>query len=131
MEVFMKACGGVLITLVLGFAVGKSWKEAGLLLGLCAVCMVTVLSVGYLTPVIDLLRSLQQDSGLDSDLMNALLKISGIGLTAEIAGLICTDAGNAGLGKSISLMGTAVILWLSVPLFTELLDLVRQILGGI
>lgn len=131
MDTFMKACALALLTVVLGFTVNKGWREAGLLLSLCALCMVTLAAIGYLSPVIDLLRSLQRETGLDGDLMAALLKIVGIGLTAEIAGLVCTDAGNAGLGKTIALLGTAVILWLSVPLLTQLLDLTQQILGGI
>lgn len=131
MDVFMKACGCAILTALLGMAVGKSWKEAGLLLSLCAICLILTAAVGYLEPVIELLTTIQAETGLDSDLLNCLLKIVGIGLMAEIAGLICADAGNAGLGKVLGLLGSAVILWLSVPLLTELLDLVRQILGGI
>lgn len=131
MDIFVKACGGVIITVILGMTVGKSWREAGLLLTICVICMVAVLAVGYLEPVLDLLHSLQQETGLDKDLLNALLKIVGIGMTAEIAGLICADAGNSGLGKIIALLGTSVILWLSVPLLTQLLELIRDILGGI
>jgi hypothetical protein len=50
-------------------------------------------------------------------------------LIGELAGLICSDAGNAALAKSIQILTTAVILWLSIPLFESLLDLVQAILG--
>jgi stage III sporulation protein AD len=66
---------------------------------------------------------------LNTDLLAVILKTVGIGLIGELAGLICSDAGNAALAKSIQILTTAVILWLSIPLFESLLDLVQAILG--
>ena len=66
---------------------------------------------------------------LRSDLLGILLKAVGIGLISEIAAVVCSDSGNAGLGKMIQLIGSVVILWLSIPVFQALLDLVQTILG--
>ena len=131
MDIFVKGCAAVLLTVILGLSLSKGWKEAGILLTICVVCMVFAAALHYLKPVIAMIRNIQKETGLDGDLLNALLKIVGIGLTAEIAELICNDAGNAGLGKVVGLLGTSVILWLCVPLVTQLLDLIRKILGGI
>jgi hypothetical protein len=46
-----------------------------------------------------------------------------------LATLICTDAGNTALAKTVQILTTAMILWLSIPLFESLLDLVQAILG--
>ena len=43
--------------------------------------------------------------------------------------MICTDAGNASLTKAIQLLGGAVILYLSVPMFSALMDLIQKIVG--
>lgn len=131
MDIFMKACGGVLIAVLLGLTLEKSWKEAAMLLSLCTVCMIGVCAVVYLEPVVELLYSLQRKTGLDGNLLQALIKITGIALITEIAALVCTDSGNAGLGKAVGLLGTAVILCLSVPLIQQLLELAETILGGI
>lgn len=131
MDLFLKGCAGALVAVVLGFSVSKGWKEAGMLLTLLVVCMGTAAAMQYLKPVISLIRSIQKEAGLDPDLLNALLKIVGIGLTAEVAELICADSGNAGLGKVVGLLGTSTILWLCVPLLTQLLELIHKILGGI
>ena len=131
MDIFVKGCAAVLLTVILGFSVNKGWKEAGILLTLCVVCMVAGAALRYLEPVFSLIRSIRNETGLDGDLLNALLKIVGIGLTAEVAELICNDSGNSGLGKVVGLLGTSAILWLCVPLVTQLLDLIRKILGGI
>lgn len=45
--------------------------------------------------------------------------------------MVCTDAGNASLGKAVQLLGTAVILWLSLPLFKALVELLQSILGEV
>ena len=58
-----------------------------------------------------------------------LIKALGVGLASEIASMICTDAGNASLTKAIQLLGGAVILYLSVPMFSALMDLIQKIVG--
>ena len=131
MDIFVKSCAAVMLTVLLVFSLNKGWKEAGILLTLCVVCMVAASTLYYLEPVFSLIRNIQKETGLDGDLLNALLKIVGIGITTEIAELVCNDAGNAGLGKVVGLLGTSVILWLCVPMITQLLDLIRRILGGI
>ena len=67
----------------------------------------------------------------DHELLEVLLKVVGISLVAELASMICTDAGNAALGKVLQMLSTAVILCMSIPLLDKLLELISSILGGI
>ena len=83
----------------------------------------------HLQPVLNMIRTLEALGGLDETLISILLKVAGIGIISEIAALICTDTGNAALGKTLQLLGSAVILWMSIPLFTMLLELLQSILG--
>ena len=83
----------------------------------------------YLEPVIRFIRELEELGGLDADSVTALLKVVGIGILSEIAALVCRDAGNASLGKTVQLLGSTVILALTVPLFSALLELIQKILG--
>lgn len=55
----------------------------------------------------------------------------GVGVSTELIACICNDAGKASLGKSLQMLGTAVILSLSLPMIRALLTMVRQILGGL
>ena len=91
--------------------------------------MTAMAALHYLQPVLQFLDTLEDIGGLDDDMVKLLLKASGIGLITEIAVLVCKDAGNESMGKSMQLMGVAVILYLSMPLFTALLELLQQILG--
>lgn len=128
---FWQGAAAVLLAVILCLALGKQGKEAGLLLTLAVCCMVGVLALSYLRPVIELIDELQAVGQLDSGMLEIILKAVGIGLIGEIASLICSDAGNAALGKSLQLLSSAVILWLSIPLLTQLLELVQQILGEV
>lgn len=131
METFLKAAAGVLITVILSLALMKREKDIGMLLTIAGCCMVVVAAVTYLQPVIDFFRELQRLGQLDSGLLGILLKAVGIGLLAEITGLICADAGNAALGKALQVLASAVVLWLSIPLLQSLMELVQEILGEV
>ena len=58
-----------------------------------------------------------------------LLKCTGIALVAELAELVCKDAGCASLGQMIRILTGAVIGYLAIPVVKALLDLVCEILG--
>lgn len=128
---FWQGAAAVLLTVILGLALGKQGKEVGLLLTLAVCCMVGMLAMSYFSPVVDFIRQLQSIGQLDGGMLEILLKAVGIGLIGEIASLICADAGNAALGKALQLLSAAVILWLSIPLLTRLMELLQNILGEV
>lgn len=129
MELFLQATAAVMLAVILGLSLGKQGKELGILLTIAVCVMVFAVSFTFLEPVIELLDSLEATAQLQGGMLEILLKAVGIGLVAEIAALVCADAGNGSLGKALQLLASAVILWLSVPVFTALMNLIRQILG--
>ncbi len=131
MAVLMKASAGVLVALVLGLVLSKQGKDMTLLLTLAACCMVAAAAFTYLEPVFTFFEKLQSLGNLNTDIIAILTKSVGIGLLAEIVCMICADAGNAALGKVLQLLATAAILWLSIPLLEQLLELLESILGNI
>ena len=76
------------------------------------------------------MRQLQRTAALDRYVFDILLKSVAVSVICEIASLICTESGYASLGKVLQNAGIALILYLSLPLFSELLDLVSELLGG-
>lgn len=131
MSPFFQVIGGVLLAVVMGLTLSKLNKDISVLLGIGVCCMVMVVMATYLEPVIDLVKQLQQAGNLDSSLLTIMLKAAGIGIVAEIAGLICTDSGNAALGKAVQILSAAVVLWLSIPMFQSILELVQKMLGDL
>ena len=129
MELYFKGAAGILLAAVLGLALQKQEKDLSAVLTAAVIAMAAVLMLRLLEPVLELLRQLERVGNLRSDALELLLKAAGIGLTAEVAGLVCADAGNAALAKMLRLLGTAAILCLSVPMFTALLECITEMVG--
>lgn len=131
MEQFIQAVAIVLISVVLCLFLSGRGKEYALLLSLLACCLVVVVALGFLEPVVELIGQLRELGNLDSEWISVLLKTVGIGLITEVATLLCSDAGNASMGKAVQILGSVTVLWISIPLMNSLLTLISQILGEI
>lgn len=129
MDTFWKAAAAVLLVVVLVPAVAKTEKDISVLLTMAVCCLVAAAAFSYLEPVLDLLWELKALGDLSGEMLGILMKAVGIGLVAEIAGMICADAGNGSLGKTLQILASAAILYLSIPLFQAFLTLVQEILG--
>jgi stage III sporulation protein AD len=128
MDTFFRLVGGVLIAVVLGVTLSRQSQDITLVLSVGVCCMVVMAAAVFLTPVMDLIRRLQQLAQLEEGALNTVLKAVGIGLVGEIAALVCGDAGNAALSKAVQIATASAVLWLSVPLMEELLVLIREVL---
>lgn len=131
MELFLQISALVLIAVILGLMLSDHNKVFGPLLILAACCLVLIGLVRYLKPVMDLLGQMQQLAGISGQMLSMLLKAVGISLISQLAELICNDVGQSALGKAIGLLANGVILWLSIPLVEELLELIQEVLGRI
>lgn len=131
MGLFWKCAAGVLIAAILGLVLDRQERGISVMLSVAVCAMGAVILLTYLEPVLDLLRELESLGDLGGDMLSVLMKVMGIGLVAELAGLICTDAGNGALGKTIQMLASGVILWLSIPVFQAFIALIRQILGEV
>lgn len=131
MEGYFQAAGAVLLTVILGSALKYRDSQLSGLLTLAVCVMVLFIGVSYLQPVLDFLDKLENLGQLDSQQLSLLLKAVGISLVSEIAVMICTDSGNGALGKALQVLTSGAILWLSLPLFTGLLELIQRILEEI
>ena len=131
MNEFLKIIAGVLITIVFVLVLNKQGKDFSVLLVLLVCCAVIALAVNYLQPVLDFINKLQILGKLDLQMLRIVLKAVGIGLLAEITNLICKDTGNAALGKTVEILASAVILWLMIPLLTQLIELIETMLGAV
>lgn len=128
MDIFWKTTAAVLIAAILGLVIGKEQKDMGVLLTIAACAMAIGSAVTYLEPVLDFFWELEALAGLQGNALEILLKALGIGITSEIAGMVCKDAGNASLEKTIHILGGALILYLSLPIFRSVLQLIQEIL---
>ena len=131
MSIFLKATAGILTALIFWIVLSKQSRDYSVLLTLAVCAMVVTVALGLLQPIIQFLQKLQSMVDLDNDLLSIILKVVGIGLITELSTLICKDVGNESMGKSLQILSTATVLWLSIPVFEKLLSLLDKILGTI
>lgn len=129
MELFWKGAAGILIAAVLVPVVGKQEKDLALLLTMAACVMAAAAAFSFLEPVLDFLRRLEQLGDLQTGILETLLKITGISLVTDLAAMVCQDSGNDALARGMRLLGTGVVLFLSLPVLETLLTVLQQILG--
>lgn len=129
MELFFKAAALILVTSVLSLFLGKLEKDTAVLMSIAACCVAGTAAFHYLEPVFTFLSNLSSVGNLQDGILDTLLKVVGITLVSEITGTICTDSGNGSLGKMLQLLGSGVILYLSLPIFQLLLDLLTEVMG--
>lgn len=131
MDNFIKIIGCVLIASILYLILSKRDKDISVLLTL-AVCSTVVCTAGiYLKPLLNFFEGLCTTANLNPEIFKILFQAVGIGILSEITALICTDIGNAAMGKTVQILSTVMILYLSLPLFQRLMDLINGILGSI
>ena len=126
MEIFWKITGAVLLSLVLGMTVDKQERDIGLVLSMLVCCLAGLGAVSCLEPAMDFFWELQAAVAFPAGLLTSLIKAVGIALVAEIAAAICGDAGKAALGKMLQMLGSAAVLTLSLPLFRELMRILKE-----
>lgn len=131
MDIFLKATACVLVALILWICLNKSGKDISILLTLCVCATVAVASISFLKPVITFVQKIAKIGQLDDGLLSTMLKVVGIGLIAELCTLVCKDAGNESMGKILQILSSCAVLWLSIPVFEELLSLLDKILGKV
>lgn len=131
MDIFFKATAGVLLAIVISMILSKQGKDFSLLIILCVCCMVASAALSYFQEIFSFVNSLEDIGNLNHNFINILFKAVGIGILTEITVLICNDSGNSALGKVIQFLSSAIILWICIPLFSELIELVKTILSNL
>lgn len=83
------------------------------------------------TPVKEIVSSvysIAQQTGIGNEIISPIIKITGISLIAEFASSICTDAGQNGIASKVESAVKITVLALSVPMITQVLNTVLNLL---
>ena len=81
-----------------------------------------------ITGIINLLKSISDKTYINKQFLGILLKITGIAIIAEFAVSICSDAGEKAIASKIEIGSKVIIIAMSIPIITSLLELVIEIL---
>lgn len=97
-------------------------------LSVTACVVILCLSLQFLTPVLDVIKRLQELTGLSGTAVGPMLKVAGIGILTQLCGTVCEDAGEKTLQNAVQTGGTFLCLYASIPLFSSVLDLLEDML---
>ena len=131
MGLFLRGVGLVLVGVILTMVVRHQRPDFAVLLSLGICCTVCLAGANYLSALTDLLGKIRSLGSLDRTAISAILKCAGIGFLGELAGLVCMDAGHSAMAKALQILASGAVIYLSIPLFEQLLDLMEEVLGRI
>ena len=130
-EEFWKVIAIVLIALIFSLHLEKTEKIFCVLLSIAVCCLGGTVIGNAIHSIMDFLHELEALGQIRDGFLQILLKCVGIALITELAGLICRDSGNGSLERMLHLLGSMTIVYLSLPMVSALLTLIREILGDL
>ena len=120
---------GIGFTALIVIILLKQYKpEFAVYVSLIAGAITLFLVFSKLDGIIDLLQSLANTAGVNSQFLSILIKITGIAVLTEFAVSICNDSGESAIASKVDLGGKVIIISLSIPIISSLLETVIKIM---
>jgi stage III sporulation protein AD len=124
----IKIIGIGLLALIIIVILKQYKPEFAIYVSMIAGVLILVLAIQKLTGIINLLQSLANKTYINKSFLSILLKITGIAFITEFAVSICSDAGEKAIASKIEIGSKVIIIAMSLPIITSLLELVIEIL---
>ena len=124
----IKIIGIGLLALIIIVILKQYKPEFAIYVSMIAGVLILVLAIQKLTGIINLLQSLANKTYINKSFLSILLKITEIAFITEFAVSICSDAGEKALASKIEIGSKVIIIAMSIPIITSLLELVIEIL---
>ena len=102
--------------------------EFAMALSLAAGVMALVWAMDYIKEAVEGLTALARGAGMGEGAMALMLRAAGVAVLAEFGASLCRDAGESALAGRVELGGRVVLLAMSVPLMTGLVERLRAML---
>ena len=127
MEIF-RIIGIGLLTCIVAIIIKQIRPEFHIVVVLTGGIIILFMIIDELRTIFDYFLTVFNRTNLDYGLFSNVLKIIGVGFLTEFANNVCIDTGNASIGDKIVLAGKILIVCLALPLITDLLDVIIEIL---
>lgn len=124
----IKIIGIGLLALIIIVILKQYKPEFAIYVSMIAGVLILVLSIQKLTGIINLLQSLANKTYINKSFLSILLKITGIAFITEFAVSICSDAGEKAIASKIEIGSKVIIIAMSIPIISSLLELIVEIL---
>jgi len=124
----VKIIGIGLISLIIIILLKQYKPEFAIYVSILAGILILVLVMDKLTGIINLINSIATKASVNTKFIALLIKITGIAFLSEFAVSICKDSGESAIASKIELGSKIVIISMSIPIITSLLELIIKIL---
>lgn len=128
MDEVIKIIGIGLIALIVIIIIKQYRPEFAIYVSIIAGVLIFTVSLEKFSTIINLLKSISDKSGINSSFLSILLKITGIAFLSEFAISICRDSGESAIASKIELGSKVVIMTMSLPIISSLLNIVLKLL---
>ncbi len=124
----IKIIGIGLVALIIIILLKQYKPEFAIYISLLVGVLILLLVMDQLTQVTSLLQSLASKASINSTFLAILLKITGIAFLAEFAVSVCKDAGEGAIASKIEIGSKIIIIAMSIPIISSLLEIILKIL---
>ena len=128
MDEIIKIVGIGLVGLVVVIILKQYRPEYDIYISIIAGILILFLVIDKLSGIINLLKSISDKTYINKQFLGILLKITGIAIVTEFAVSICTDAGEKSIASKIEIGSKVIIIAMSIPIISSLLELIIEIL---
>ena len=128
MEEIIKIVGIGLSALVIIIILRQYKPEYAIYVSMIAGVLILFLAIEKITGIINLLQTFSNKTYINKTFLNILLKITGIAILTEFAVSICNDSGEKAIASKIEIGSKVIIITMSMPIITSLLELIVEIL---
>ena len=128
MEEIIKIIGIGLVALVIIIILKQYKPEYAIYVSIIAGILILFFAIEKLTGIIELLKSISNKTYINQQFLGILLKITGIAFLTEFAVSVCSDAGEKAIASKIEIGSKVIIITMSMPIITSLLELIMEIL---
>lgn len=121
---------GIAFTAVVIIIIIKQYKpEFTIYISLIASVLILFLLLNKVSGIVTLLTNLaNRMSGTSQEFLKILIKITGIAFLTEFAVSICKDSGESAIASKVDLGGKIIIITMSIPIISSMLETVLKIL---
>ena len=127
LEDVIKIIGIGLTALVIVILLKQYKPELSIYISIIAGILILFLTIDKITGIINLLKSISQKASINQAFLNILLKITGIAFLSEFATSVCIDSGEKAIASKIEIGTKVIIITMSMPIITELLELIVEL----
>lgn len=124
----IKIVGIAFITLIVVIILKQYKPEFAMYASILGGAIILFMSLGKITGIIQLLENISLKTAINGEFLGILIKITGIAFLTEFAVSVCKDAGETAIANKVDLGGKVIIVAISIPIVSALLETVVKVL---